>query len=100
MLPGCAHSARLRKFLGLEQPEYLEGDVEWEERERVTTARGAEVVQSPTMRGGGGKLRGNIVQLNSTQLRKQGSYHSCQMRFGACFSPLPEQSQSLPEFSR
>lgn len=54
MLPGCAHSASLRQFLGLEQPEYLEGDVEGEEGERVTTARGAEVVKSPTMRGGGG----------------------------------------------
>ena len=81
MLPGCAYSARLRQFLGLEQPEYLEGDVEWEEGERVTTARGAEVVKSPTMRGGGGELRCNVMQLNSTQLRKQGSYHSCQMSF-------------------
>ena len=80
MLPGCADSAGLGQLLGLEQPEYLEGDVQREERERVATARGAEVMEAPTMRGGGGQLRCNIMQLNSTQLRKQGGHHSCKMR--------------------
>ena len=66
MLPGCAHSTCLRQLLGLKQPQYLEGDVQREEGERVTAARGAEVVKSPTMRGGGGQLRGDVMQLNST----------------------------------
>ena len=52
MLPGCADSAGLGQLLGLKQPEYLEGDVQREERERVATARGAEVMEAPTVRGG------------------------------------------------
>ena len=100
MLPGCAHSARLGQLLGFQQPEYLEGDMQWEERERVTTARGAEMMKPSTVRGGRGQLRGNVMQLHTTQLGKQGSHHSCQMRFRARCRPLPQQSQSLPKLSR
>ena len=100
MLPGCAHPACMGQLLGIEQPQYLVGDVQWKERERITAARGAEVMKTPTVRGGGGQLRGNVVQLYSTQLGKKGSHHSCQVSLRACCRPLPEQSKSPPEFSR
>ena len=81
MLPGCVDSARLGQLLGIKQLKYLECDVQWEERERVTTTRRAEMVKTVTVRGRWGQLRSNVVKLNSPKMRKQGSNHPCHLCF-------------------